>query len=267
MSEGDLVKRSEVSFFDTRIIKTSDEGPVEQHTYKYSLKLPKFLHEWDVYDYWEKERIFSIEKHLSKGDTFYDVGAEHGWLPALFAKYVVGGDAMVLLEPTPEFWPNIKAIWEENELADPLFCIQALIGEETTENVLDMEHATKVAKWPLVAEGDELIPKLSYRYLHEKFHVENTPQITIDDMVEKFNIKPPKAINVDVEGAEIHVMKGAKQTLLKHRPLCWISVHPDLGMKNYNTTAEQFHEFMESCGYKKTHLATDHEEHWFYEPL
>lgn len=266
MGESDLVNRRQIGFFDTRIIKTSDVGPVEQHTYKYSLKLPKFLHEWDVYDYWEKERLFSLEKHLSKGDTFYDVGAEHGWLPALIAKYIVGGDAMVLLEPTPEFWPNIKAIWEENGLADPLFCMQALIGENYSDDSL-MACSTTNKIYPSCAYSDMLIPKLSYRYLHEKSHVDTTPQCTIDYMVKVFGVKPPKAINVDVEGAEIHVMKGAKETLLKHRPLCWISVHPDLGIKNYNTTPEEFHAFMESCGYTKTHLATDHEEHWLYEPI
>lgn len=262
----DLVDRNTIGWLEKKIIKTSDKGPVSEHTYKYSLVLPQFLYDWDVYDYWEKERLASLQDNLNFGDVFYDIGAEHGWLSALIAKYIVGAENMALFEPTPEFWPNIKAIWEANQLASPMFCSQALVGDESTPNAYTHEFSTDL-EWPECAYSDWLVPKLSYRYLHETSHRNITPQITIDEAIKLLLVKPPKAINVDVEGAEIHVMRGAVETLRRDRPLVWVSVHPDLGIKNYNTTPEQFHQFMRSCDYSAEHLATDHEEHWLYRPL
>ena len=68
---------------------------------------------------WEFERFESFRKHLRWGDTFYDIGAEHGWISAIIAREFVGAENMVLFEPSPEFWVNIRRIWEYNGLGMP----------------------------------------------------------------------------------------------------------------------------------------------------
>jgi hypothetical protein len=44
----------------------------------------------------------------------------------------------------------------------------------------------------------------------------------------------------------------------------WVSVHPDMMLRDYGTEAEELHAFMADHGYTGEHLATDHEQHWFF---
>lgn len=258
-----FVAINDVQFLDRNIIKTYDKGPIEEHKYKYTLKLPtQFLHEWDVYDYWEKERIESMEKNLTKDDVMLYIGAEHGWMPALYAKYMLDPSKVVLFEPAPDYWPNIKAIWKANGLADPMDCYAGLASNKTKEaDEPNFETGNAEDGWPLCSNSEYLMKKLSYRYIHE--HSNNTPQITIDDYVNKAGISPT-SLSMDVEGGEILIIEGAEQTLRNNKMLCWISVHPDMMERNYSKTGDDFHKLMQSFGYKKKLLAIDHEEHWLY---
>lgn len=240
-------------FENVKIIKDSDAGPVEEHTYKYELLLPDFLAKWDVWDYWERERFESIIGNIGMNDVFFDVGTEVGWTGALIAKYTQA--LMVLVEPTPEFWPNIKATWEANNIKNPLACYVGLVG-----SIISADANRSFGTWPVCSVG-ELIPKLAYQYIHE--HSEGVPQLSIDKFVELTGIIPT-AINIDVEGAEALVLDGAYDTLREKHPLVWVSIHPDLMARDYNDKPESLHSYMKDLGYAGEHLATDHEEHWMF---
>lgn len=219
---------------------------------KYDVVLPEHLANWDVFDYWEKERTLHMASKLHQGDLLFDVGAEVGWLSAIYAK-MVGPEAMVLVEPTKQFWPNIQQTWQKNfPHTSPHASFAGLLGAEGER---DLKWG-----WPPAAKG-EMVEKLAYQYLHE--HDDDTPVIALDDLARYHGY--PKAITIDVEGAELEVLKGAEKTLRKFRPKVWVSVHPDLMEKNYKQRAQDLHDYMKSLGYNGKHLATDHEEHWYYE--
>lgn len=75
--------------------------------YFYKFWLPRPLADWDVFDYWEKERFGSMKKHLKYGEILFDIGTEQGWCNLIYAEFV-GAENMVLIEPTYEFWGNIR---------------------------------------------------------------------------------------------------------------------------------------------------------------
>lgn len=243
-----------------KYIKTSDAGPVEQHTYKYELILPTPLADWDVFDYWEKQRVISMEENLQKGDILFDIGAEHGWMSVIFGK-IVSPESMVLVEPTPEFWPNIKETWEKN-FSDilPLATYSGFFSDKTTDRkTARLVEPTQA--WPEESKGN-LIDKNSYKYIHE--HANQVPQITLDEFVKTTGVMPT-ALTIDVEGAELLVLQGSEKTLKTHPIKVWLSIHPDLALRDYQTKRETIVEFMLNLGYKGKLLATDHEEHWFFE--
>lgn len=74
----------------------------------------------------------------------------------------------------------------------------------------------------------------------------------------------PDALTMDVEGAELLILRGARQTLKMYKPKVWISIHPDLGERDYGITKEETLKFMQDLGYKSEFLAKDHEEHWYF---
>ena len=244
-----FIERDQVEWKTVRFLERPDE------TFEYQYQLPVPLADWDVFACWERERFHSMRDNLSRGDILFDIGTEQGWCNLIYAD-IVGPENMVLIEPTVQFWPNIRATWERNYDQLPLACYLGLLSDITNTKL------KKFAPWPAASLG-LLIDRNKYQYIHE--HEDNVTQMTLDDLVNRSKIVPD-AITMDVEGAEILILQGADKTLRLHRPKVWISVHPDLIERDYHATADDVHTFMDELGYTATHLATDHEEHWFYRP-
>lgn len=226
-----------------------DSGP-----FVYDLELPQPLASWDVWDYWERERISSMQATLTTDDVLFDVGAEQGWMSTLFAKYMTPN--IVLFEPTAEFWPNIKATFEKNGLQPPLATWMGLVSDRSFDDASSPQKG-----WPTPAHSGQLIDRNKYVNLHDQGHI--TPQITIDDFVRVTEVTPT-ALSIDVEGAEHLVLEGARATLTNGRPYVWVSQHPDLLERDYGVSNEAIFTYMGDLGYARTLLATDHEEHWLY---
>ncbi len=205
---------------------------------------------------WEFPRFESFRHHLKYGDVFFDVGAEHGWISALIGREFVGAENMVLFEPGDEFWINIRKTWEYNGLDDPLGCFCGFVDQTSTSDV--------VGVWPAEAvQGAPEVGGMPYKTLGVN---EEIKTISIDDYVRITN-HIPDAINVDVEGAELKVMSGANETLRAHRPLVWVSIHPDLMQRDHGTNKDEFISFMEGHYYVPSFLGSDHEEHYLFRPL
>ncbi len=231
-----------------KYLKIPWQATDQEADWQFELILPEPLASWDVFTIWEKERVLSMRDNLTSSDILFDVGAEHGWLSVVYAKFC----KIFLIEPTPEFWPNIKQTWLKNVRENPIGCFCGLIGKisNCTQNNFD---------WPEESNG-ELIDKNKYLYLNES--PLGTKILTIDDLVEMSYTKPT-ALTIDVEGFEIDVLKGAHKLLSENNIKLWVSIHPDLAKKaGYNS--EDVHNYLAELGYVGEHLSTDHEEHYYF---
>lgn len=249
-----LTLPEEVTWVEQTIVKTHDNPPPESQ-WLYKIWIPDWLGEWDVFANWERERFASMSEHLGQGDVLLDIGSELGWQSVVYAQFV-GPANVVLMEPADDVWPNIKATWECNfPGVPPLACYYGLLSDQTTSNfVLDRYL------FPAEAEGP-LVRSVSYRYIHD--HGRRSPQMKIDDYCKLTGIEPA-AMTMDTEGSELLILRGAEKTLKARNMKVWVSIHPELGVRDYGVVPQQVHDFMASCGYSGQHLATDHEEHWFF---
>lgn len=197
----------------------------------------------------EEARLVSMHDRLD-GGYIIDCGAEQGDFAALFATW---GCTVGLIEPLVEVWPTIRATWDANTTQPPVFSFPGFVSDRVLRpEVLHREG------WPDCAFADTApaeFPRLSER--------PDWPCVTIDYLTELFGA--PDAITIDVEGAELGVLVGAAATLRHRRPLVWVSVHPEL-MARYGTHETDVQDFMREVGYEATHLADDHERHYFFEP-
>lgn len=213
----------------------------------------------EVWDWWEAERMASMREHLGPGDVVYDIGAEEGDMPGLWASW---GCDVALFEPNPRVWPNIRAIWEANDFPQPLGCFVGFAGD--TDRDADRQLAGTgwhFGEWPTAAYGP-LIGDHGFLNLCERPDV---PVITLNTA--STIIDPPTALTIDVEGAELAVMMGAVAVVLtQHRPKVWLSIHPTFMGEMYGTNPSQIHTLMADLGYEGTLLADDHEAHWFFDP-
>lgn len=231
-----------------------------------TLTLPDHLAEWDVWDSWEHERYVDIVERMTAQTRpmLWEVGAEHGAQAALYAERI-GGDRIVLIEPSPEFWSNLRLTWQANGFADPAGVFVGLVADEATSaEPVDYDDRL-VDGWPACSWTDVECPAMAYRYLFEDKHVRTTRTSTIDDLRDA-GAPDPTGLSIDVEGAELLVLEGAHDTIVDTQPIVWVSIHPDLMARDFHHEPAQVHALMESHGYTGELLAVDHEEHWRYTP-
>lgn len=220
------------------------------------VKVPSFMdiHGW--FPVWEVERFRSMENALRPGKVLYDIGAYDGWQDAILSSFV-GAQNMVLVEPEPTNWPNIRHTWEANTLEAPGATFMGLIGTQETEGTVFFRQ------YPEGPDYSQLISHTTFRHLDENLH--NTACLSLDSLVKKTGMIPD-AINVDVEGAGLVVLQSGEETLRHYRPLVWVSIHPGLTRETLGQlpAEEGVHEFMKNLGYREQFLAVDHEEHWLF---
>lgn len=207
----------------------------------------------------EAARFAAMSTVIGPGDVVWDIGAEEGDHAALYAMW---GAQVVLCEPNPKAWPNIRAIWEANGLAPPLMCWAGFIGDEITPDTSGNLGVTVLNMWPAVADGEVVGNHGSLNLSDDDF-----PCKTIDYLTPP----APTVLTIDVEGSELQVLRGAKHTLEEHRPHVFVSLHPEMAAYRYGQMdiVKAVRWYMEERGYPNggaIHLATDHEQHWYFRP-
>lgn len=226
---------------------------------RWELLLPEHRAALESWPTWEEERLASMWTNLEPGDLVFDIGAEEGDLPALWASW---GCEVVLVEPNERVWPNVKAIFEANRMIGHVrgtyvgFCGAHPRHAETTFPPLSQG-------WPPHVDGP-IIDDHGFCVIVERPDI---PVTTIDLLAARFGM--PDAITIDVEGAELQVLRGAEWVLRVARPLVWVSVHIDeqwMAEKFPGEGADALFDYMTSLGYRGVHLATDHEAHWAFWP-
>jgi FkbM family methyltransferase len=211
-------------------------------------------HEWN--------RFHSMFHNLRPGDVLFDVGAEQGDQSALYARWVQGVEqsplhptvealratgGIVLIEPNPVAWPNIRTVWEANDLRDPLACFDLFVANQTGGH-----QVTAWGSWPLCSRYAVA------KYVGTAEINERSTVTTLDSIAGE--VGAPDAITVDIEGGELDALRGAMGMLTLDKPLVWVSIHWQLLLERGQSRAELI-GYMDSLGYRHEHLGQDHEIH------
>ena len=223
---------------------------------RWKLQLPDFRIDFHAArPKWEIGRLEHMAERVEPGMVVCDVGAEMGDFTSLYRSW---GAAVIPVEPMPAMWPSIRATWEANGYDPPPACFAGFAADRSTR-LLDGLH---LGDWPRATDGP-VVADPGFRHLAQQAHIE--PCVTIDDLAEL--VPPPDVLMLDVEGAEWHVLDGARRVLREGSLLVYASVHPPT-MKNwYRRTPVDLWRLMKECGYDGTRLPHhgEGEEFWFYE--
>lgn len=232
---------------------------------QWTLSLPDHRAGRREWPWWEKERLTTMNLAISPGDIIYDVGTEEGDISGLLAKWCNNPSnntgRIHLFEPNPRVWPNIRAIWEANNLPMPGGCFVGFAADTTFiyDDPFHYPANDSLATWPECAYGP-LIGDHGFCNLSERPDIS---KITLDDYAAKH--KPPDVITIDVEGAELKVLQGASNLLMTKLPLVFVSVHPEFMFNEYKSYENELHYFMKCLGYNGYFLAHDHETHYLFQ--
>lgn len=227
------------------------------------LQLPRHRVEALDWSTWEREHIESMRANLRPGDVVYDVGSEEGDMPALWRSWDCN---VALIEPSPHYWPCIRETWEENFASlEPLACLVGFAAgvDDLAPPKGDVgEGFLCLERWPDAAYGDISLEP-GFRHLAQQ--VDSTPRLRLDSLA-ALTGGMPRALTIDVEGAELAVLAGAAQILKRGRPLVWLSVHREAMASLYGQNSDGVLTLMDDFGYWGRLLAEAHEDHWLFWP-
>lgn len=154
---------------------------------------------------YDAEQVVQLLAELQPGDVFYDVGAHIGYYSLAVARRVGPQGRVYAFEPLPLNLKLLRGHVAANH-ADNVEVIAAGVAEAAGTARFDLGKGTGRGR---LGEGGGL----------------EVPLVGLDQLVAEGRIRPPAMIKMDVEGAELQALRGARELLVRHRPRIMLSVH------------------------------------------
>jgi FkbM family methyltransferase len=178
--------------------------------------------------------------HLKPGDVVYDIGANAGFFTVIAAKLVGSSGKVYAFEPAPENAAIIRRNLQQNNFSNVTVIEKAVSASTGTAELLLAKYA---GGHTLAAVGTppDLKGSLAVQL------------VSIDRLVEQQEIEPPQFVKIDVEGAEIEVLKGMSQTIRQFKPTIIYEVD-DETQEALLAKKQEIELFLENLNYKTTLL-------------
>jgi len=155
---------------------------------------------YEIY-FLEKIRIF-----VKENSVFLDIGANIGNHTIFFAK-ILGAKKIYAFEPQEDIFRILKKNLFLNKISDKVSLYNIALGSKKTFGRIKSIKKNNFGSFA-IKEGlggkIKIVPLDSFG-IKEKIHL----------------------IKIDVEGFEKEVLKGARNTISKNKPFCWIEVQPE----------------------------------------
>ncbi|MCX8080386.1 MAG: FkbM family methyltransferase [Bacteroidia bacterium] len=206
--------------------------------------------ELDISDYMEWLLYFGIQAeprqklyHLAiNKKVIFDIGGNFGETALYFARHAPKDAVIYVFEPTEACYRKLERNISLNSFNNIKPFQYALGNMEGRVHISsDNEHnrgGNKIKK-------DDTLPINAYvRKLDNVVLEENIPKIDL--------------MKIDVEGYEYHVLKGAEQTIIHHRPLLFVEVN-DEHLQYYQSSAKELISFLEKYYQRIVNAYTDKE--------
>jgi FkbM family methyltransferase len=175
----------------------------------------------------------AMVRHLGRGGTFYDIGANLGFFSLLGAHLAGLSEGHVYaFEAAPDNADAIRSNAELNAIAN-ITVFQQAVSDHAGRGrlqVVDDQSWSKLAEYGEHPNTEQVI---------------EVELIAIDDLVRADEIRPPTVVKIDVEGAEIAVLDGMRETIQTHKPAIICELHD---------THREFVPVMREHGYRLINL-------------
>jgi FkbM family methyltransferase len=173
------------------------------------------------------EMNFFLDR-LKPDEILYDIGAFRGAY-SMIVKTRFPGAVIHLFEPLPKNVESIRRISRMNGFA--AFKINPLAvgdGSSLSGNIDQRGGMFRLGDQTASAE-------------------QQFPAITLDEYIMR-GAPVPTVMKVDVDGFELHVLRGAHECLRKRRPRLWLEVHPEF-LKAQGISPDDVLNLLREAGY------------------
>ncbi len=145
------------------------------------------------------------------GDVVLDIGAHIGLFTVLLSRLVGPAGRVLSFEPTPYTCAVLRETIRLNSCQSNLEVYQRAVSRRT-------------GRATFFDTGDVLSNANSLVRTHRSRGEIAVDSITIDELVPR--TEAVRLMKIDVEGAELDVLRGARQTFANSRPAVYLELHP-----------------------------------------
>jgi len=193
----------------------------------------------------ESAEINFVQRYLKQGMTALDIGAHHGLYTLLASKRVGPSGKVIAFEPSPrerrQLVRNVRINFFSNVHIEPY----ALGKEPARVNLY------------VVGGGEDGCNSLRPPAVQSETHAIPVEVVTLDAIVAKLGLTKVDFIKLDVEGAELDVLKGALGVLkTTPRPVLLVEVY-DIRTQPWGYKAREIVMFLDQQGYRWFELLND----------
>jgi FkbM family methyltransferase len=157
------------------------------------------------YEY-EKQKAF--QKALAAGHVVFDIGANVGFYTLLASALVQGEGHVYSFEPLPRNVDYLRKHIEINRIAN-CTVIEAAVSSADGKSHFDPSHCPSMGH--LSPQGEIAVKT-----------------VALDDVLRSKKIRPPDVMKIDVEGAELQVLRGSTHTMKVFRPTIFLATHGEI---------------------------------------
>lgn len=167
------------------------------------------------------------DRFLRHGDVVIDGGANQGIFTTAFASYIGAEGRVLAVEPMPYAVERIRDNAALNGFAN-VTVFEGGLSDQAGTATLDLSRGVGSASITTDLGGTE---------------TREIATATIDGLVAEYELDRVDFIKLDIEGAEFLALRGAAQTIARHRPVICLEV------KSLETSVEA-HKHLLSLGYR-----------------
>lgn len=166
---------------------------------------------------------------LPHGGTFMDVGANLGYFSITAAGYVGEKGRVMALEPVPHIFELLRRNLDVNQVHN----VTALpFGCAATSGTMQMVlHADSGSSHLAPQQGSGGV---------------EVQVSTVDEVVSEYGIQRLDLLKIDVEGAELEVLKGANETIRDFRPAAFLEVNH---LERFGASESAVRDYLSPFGY------------------
>lgn len=198
---------SKLPYVPTRLrLKISSDETV---TFWWSYITPFFDPERGFFDYWGSDvgDLRFLWQFLRPGMTFFDIGAYHGIYSLIAAKRLGATGRIYTFEPSPRESRRLRVHFRWNSIRTARIEPYAVGG------------AAEAKTFFQVVSGDTTRNGLRPPASSDAVTAINVKTIALDSFIAENALRRVDIVKMDIEGGEIEALRGATQTIGKHRPV------------------------------------------------
>lgn len=185
---------------------------------------------------WEPEVTGAFRALIKPGDIVFDIGGDAGYYTLLFAKAAGPTGKVIVFEPIPKAQERILENVKLNGFQN-VSLVDLALGSKRGAFVLEkpFEDSRINLEKTAPVSADDILVKV------ERF----------DTLVAERTLPLGDLIKIDVEGAEMEVLRGMDEYVAKHHPTFVIELHPTL-LPQFGSSVDEVLNWLKQRGYMLT---------------